>query len=69
MQIGIEELEERGRAAKAASKKLAFLSTEIKDKLYRRGGKVFSYGLKFMPHKSTLIPQVLAGTYKWLNSI
>jgi len=41
----------------------------LKDKLYRRSGKVSSYGLKFMPHKSTLIPQLLAGTYKWLNNI
>jgi len=41
----------------------------LKDKLYKRSGKVFSYGLKFMPHKSILIPQSLAGTYKWLNSI
>ncbi len=41
----------------------------LKDKLYRRGGKVFGYGIKFMPHKSNLIPQLLAGTYKWLNSI
>jgi len=41
----------------------------LKDKLYRRDGKVFGYGIKFMPHKSTLIPQILSGTYKWLNSI
>ena len=41
----------------------------LKDKLYRRGGKVFGYGIKFMPHKSNLIPQLLTGTYKWLNSI
>ena len=41
----------------------------LKDKLYRRDGKVFGYGIKFMPHKSTLIPQLLSGTYKWLNSI
>ena len=41
----------------------------LKDKLYRRDGKVFGYGIKFMPHKSHLIPQLLAGTYKWLNSI
>jgi len=41
----------------------------LKDKLYRRSGKVFGYGIKFMPHKSKLIPQILSGTYKWLNSI
>ncbi len=41
----------------------------LKDKLYRRGSKVFGYGLKFMPYKSKLIPQVLSGTYKWLDSI
>jgi len=41
----------------------------IKDKMYRRDGKVFGYGIKFMPHKSKLIPQLLSGTYKWLNSI
>jgi hypothetical protein len=41
----------------------------LKDKLYRRSGKVFSYGLKFMPHKSTLIPQLLAEEYEWLNTI
>jgi len=41
----------------------------LKDKLYRRSGKVFGYGLKFMPHKSALIPQSLAGTYKWPNNI
>jgi len=32
MKSGIKELEEKGTAAKAASKKLAFLSTEIKNK-------------------------------------
>ena len=41
----------------------------IKDKMYRRDGKVFGYGIKFMPYKSKLIPQLLSGTYKWLNSI
>ena len=41
----------------------------LKDKLYRRDGKVFGYGIKFMPHKSKLIPQSLIETYKWLNSI
>jgi len=41
----------------------------LKDKLYRRDGKVFGYGIKFMPHKSKLIPQLLSGTYKWLNNI
>ena len=41
----------------------------LKDKLYRRDGKVFGYGIKFMPHKSKLLPQLLSGTYKWLNSI
>ena len=41
----------------------------LKNKLYRRSGKVFGYGLKFMPHKSALIPQLLTGTHKWLNSI
>jgi len=41
----------------------------LKDKLYRRGGKVLGYGIKFMPHQSALIPQLLAGTYKWLDSI
>lgn len=42
---------------------------KLEDKLYRRDGKVFGYGIKFMPHKSALIPQILSGTYKWLNSI
>jgi glutamate-5-semialdehyde dehydrogenase len=32
MQSSVAELEEKGRAAKAASRKLAFLSTEIKNK-------------------------------------
>ncbi|PIP47989.1 MAG: glutamate-5-semialdehyde dehydrogenase [Chloroflexi bacterium CG23_combo_of_CG06-09_8_20_14_all_45_10] len=32
MELALKELEEKGRAAKAASKKLAFLSTEIKNK-------------------------------------
>ncbi len=32
MQLAIKELEEKGKAAKAASRKLAFLSTEIKNK-------------------------------------
>jgi hypothetical protein len=41
----------------------------LKDKLYRRGSKVFGYGIKFMPHKSSLIPQALSGTYKWLATI
>jgi hypothetical protein len=41
----------------------------LKDKLYRRDGKVFGYGIKFMPHKSKLIPQSLIETYKWLNVI
>jgi hypothetical protein len=41
----------------------------LKDKLYRRDSKLFGYGIKFMPHKSKLVPQLLAGTYKWLNTI
>ena len=32
MKSAIRELEEKGREAKAASRKLAFLSTEIKNK-------------------------------------
>jgi glutamate-5-semialdehyde dehydrogenase len=32
MKSAVKELEEKGKAAKAASKKLAFLSTEVKDK-------------------------------------
>jgi glutamate-5-semialdehyde dehydrogenase len=32
MKTGITELEEKGRAARVASKKLAFLPTEIKNK-------------------------------------
>lgn len=32
MQLAVKELEEKARAAKAASKKLAFLSTETKNK-------------------------------------
>jgi len=32
MESTIKELEEKGKAAKAASKKLAFLSTEVKTK-------------------------------------
>jgi len=32
MESAVRELEEKGRAAKAASRKLAFLSTEIKNK-------------------------------------
>jgi len=41
----------------------------LKDKLYRRDSKVFGYGIKFMPHKSILIPKLLSGTYGWLNNI
>lgn len=41
----------------------------LQDKLYRRGGKVFGYGIKFMPHKSGLISQLLSGTYNWLDSL
>lgn len=41
----------------------------LQGKLYRRGGKVFGYGIKFMPHKTGLIPQLLSGTYKWLNNL
>jgi len=41
----------------------------LQDKLCRRGGKVFGYGIKFMPHKSGLIPQLLSGTYNWLDSL
>ncbi len=41
----------------------------LQDKLYRRGNKVFGYGIKFMPHKSGLIPQLLSETYKWLNGL
>ncbi len=41
----------------------------LKDKLYRRGNKIFGYGIKFMPHKSNQIPQLLTGTYKWLTTI
>jgi hypothetical protein len=33
----------------------------LRDKLYRRGGNAFGYGIKFMPHMSTLIRQLLAG--------
>jgi len=32
MELAIKELEEKGKAAKAASRKLAFLSTEVKNK-------------------------------------
>ena len=32
MQSALKELEEKGKAAKAASRKLAFLSTEVKNK-------------------------------------
>jgi glutamate-5-semialdehyde dehydrogenase len=32
MKTGVTELEEKGKAAKAASRKLAFLPTEIKNK-------------------------------------
>ncbi|GAI03612.1 unnamed protein product, partial [marine sediment metagenome] len=32
MELAIRELQEKGRAAKAASRKLAFLSTEVKNK-------------------------------------
>ena len=32
MESAIKELEEKGKAAKAASRKLAFLSSEIKNK-------------------------------------
>jgi len=31
MKSGIEELEEKGRAAKAASRRMAYLSTEVKN--------------------------------------
>jgi hypothetical protein len=41
----------------------------LKDKIYRRDGKVFGYGMKFMPHKSRLIPQTLLGIYGWLENI
>ena len=41
----------------------------LQGKVYRRGGKVFGYGIKFMPHKSGLIPQLLSGTYNWLDSL
>lgn len=41
----------------------------LKDKLYRRGGKLFGYGIKFMPHKSILIPGHLAGEFPWLNAV
>jgi len=32
MKSDVKELEEKGKAAKAASRKLAFLSTEVKNK-------------------------------------
>ncbi|GAI33494.1 unnamed protein product, partial [marine sediment metagenome] len=32
MELAIKELEEKAKAAKAASRKLAFLSTEVKNK-------------------------------------
>ena len=32
MKLAIKELEEKGKAAKTASKRLAFLSTEVKNK-------------------------------------
>ena len=32
MELAVKELEEKGKAAKAASKKLAFLPTEVKNK-------------------------------------
>ncbi|MCK4273814.1 MAG: DUF3800 domain-containing protein [Dehalococcoidales bacterium] len=41
----------------------------LKEKLYKHDNKLFGYGLKFMPHKSALIPQILSGTYEWLNKI
>jgi len=41
----------------------------LKDKLYRRANKVFGYGIKFMPHKSSMIPQSLSTTYSWLNNV
>jgi len=41
----------------------------LKDKIYRRGNKLFGYGIKFMPHKSSSIPQLLSGTYGWLNNL
>ena len=34
MKSAIEELKEKGRAAKAASRRLAYLSTEVKIRLY-----------------------------------
>lgn len=41
----------------------------LKEKLYKHDNKLFGYGIKFMPHKSTLIPQLLSGTYEWLNRV
>jgi len=42
---------------------------ELKEKLYRRGDKLFGYGIKFMPHRSELIPQSLEGEFEWLKTI
>ena len=42
---------------------------QLKDKLYRRNGKVFGYGLKFMPHESATVPVGLLGSYAWLTQV
>ena len=40
MKLATEELERKGRAAKAASRRMAYLSTEVKDRaLGNTGGK------------------------------
>ena len=41
----------------------------LSDKLYRRNGILFGYGLKFVPHKSGQIPSVLGSTYPWLDRL
>jgi len=42
MKSAIKELEEKAKAAKAASKKLAFLSTEIKNKALLNIKKIYA---------------------------
>ena len=42
MELAVKELEEKGTAAKAASRKLAFLSTEVKNKALHNIKKIYA---------------------------
>lgn len=41
----------------------------IKDKFYKQADRVFGYGIKFIPYKSSLLPGLLAGELPWLNTL